>query len=262
LLIAILVVFAGYVFSPIRTNLLILGIDYAPDYNAVSRSDTIILMTIIPTGPYVATLSIPRDLWVNVPGAGENRINTAHFFAEGQQAGSGPFATIETIRQNFGVDVDYYVRLRFEAVRSVVNAMGGVDIVLDKPMAGYTAGEYHLTGRKALAFARNRSGSDDFFRMEQGQLLIKSILKQMIHPKTWPRIPLIVAAAAREVDTNVPLWQWPRLGIALLRAGPDGIESHAIERQMTTSYTTNEGANVLLPDWFQINSLVKEIFGQ
>jgi LCP family protein required for cell wall assembly len=262
LLIAILVLFSVYAFAPIRTNLLVLGIDYAPPGNAISRSDTIIMATIIPTGPKVATLSIPRDLWVNVPGVGENRINTAHFYAEGQQLGSGPLATMETIRQNFGIDVDYYVRLRFEAVRSVVNAMGGVDIVLEKPMAGYTEGEYHLTGRKALAFARHRLGSDDFFRMEQGQLLIKAILKQMLHPKTWPRIPLMMAAAASEVDTNVPWWQWPRLGIALLRAGPDGIESHSIERRMTTSYTTNEGANVLLPDWSQINPLVKEIFGE
>jgi anionic cell wall polymer biosynthesis LytR-Cps2A-Psr (LCP) family protein len=137
-----------------------------------------------------------------------------------------------------------------------------LDIVLEEPMAGYAAGEYHLTGRKALAFARNRTGSDDFFRMEQGQLLIKSIIKQMLKPRTWPRLPLVMAALAKEVDTNVPWWQWPRLGIALLRAGPDGIETHKIERQMTTSYTTDQGANVLLPDWSQINPMVKEIFGQ
>lgn len=262
LVIVVVLVFVGYAFAPIRTNLLILGIDYAPPPSSVSRSDTIMLATFIPAEPYVAVLSIPRDLWVNVPGVGENRINTAHFFAEGQQAGSGPFAMMETIRQNFGVKVDYYIRLRFEAVRSIVNAMGGVDIVLEKPMAGYEPGKYHLTGKKALAFARHRLGADDFFRMEQGQLLIKSMMRQMLHPKSWPRIPLIMAALAQDVDTNVPWWQWPRLGIAVLRAGPDGIDSRTIKRQMTTSYTTAEGANVLLPDWSQINPLVKEMFGQ
>jgi LCP family protein required for cell wall assembly len=262
LLIAVILVFVVYAFAPIRTNLLVLGIDYAPPGSAVSRSDTIILATIIPTEPYVAALSIPRDLWVTIPSMGENRINTAHFFAEGQQAGSGPFATMETIRQNFGVDVGYYLRLRFEAVRGIVNAMGGVDIVLDKPLAGYAPGKYHLTGNKALAFARHRLGADDFFRMEQGQLLVKAILRQMLHPKSWPRIPLIMAALAKDVDTNIPWWQWPRLGIAILRAGPDGIDNRTIKREMTTPYTTEQGANVLLPDWSQISPLIKEMFGQ
>jgi LCP family protein required for cell wall assembly len=262
LILAIVLVFLGYALTPARTNLLILGIDYAPPGSAVSRSDTIILATIIPTEPYVATLSIPRDLWVNVTGVGENRINTAHFFAEAQQPGSGPYATMETIRQNFDVDVTYFLRLHFETVRSLVNAMGGVDIDLDKPMAGYQAGKYHLTGNKALAFARHRLGADDFFRMEQGQLLIRAILKQMLRPKTWPRIPFMFAVLTNEVDTNLPWWQWPRLAIAILRAGPDGIDHRTIERQMTTAYTTDQGASVLLPDWSRINPLIKEIFGQ
>ena len=260
LLIVVALMFAVYAFTPVRTNLLVLGIDYAPPGSSVSRSDTIILATVVPTKPYVATLSIPRDLWVNIPGVGENRINTAHFFAEGQQVGSGPFATMETIRENFGVDVDYFLRLRFEAVRGIVNAMGGVDITLDKPLAGYAPGKYHLTGNKALAFARHRLGADDFFRMEQGQLLIKAIVRQLLRPTSWPRIPLVMAALAKDVDTNIPWWQWPRLGLAILRAGPDGIDNRQIERQMTTSFTTDQGANVLLPDWSQINPLVKEMF--
>ena len=175
LLLALAMVLAVYLFAPLRTNILLLGIDYAPPGSSVSRSDTIILATVIPTEPYVGVLAIPRDLWVNIPGVGENRINAAHFFAEAQQVGSGPEAVIDTIQQNFGVDADYFMRIRFEGVRSVVDAMGGVDIELDRPMAGYPAGHHHLTGNKALAFARHRLGADDFFRMEQGQLLIKAI---------------------------------------------------------------------------------------
>ena len=262
LLVALALVLAVYFFVPTRTNLLILGIDYAPPGSAVSRSDTIILATVIPTEPYIGVLSIPRDLWVNVPGVGENRINTAHFFAEAQQPGSGPYATMETIRQDFGVNVDYFVRIRFEGVRSVVNAMGGVDITLDKPLAGYPAGSYHLTGNKALAFARHRLGADDFFRMEQGQLLIKAILRQMLRPAMWPRIPLVLAAVAREVYTNVPWWQWPRLAMAMLRAGPDGLDNRTIGRDMATPFTTPQGASVLLPDWSKINPVISEMFGK
>ncbi len=256
------VILGVYFLAPGRTNILLLGIDYAEDGSSVARSDTIILTTIIPMEPYVGMLSVPRDLWVPVPGVGENRINTAHFFAEAGQPGSGPAAAMLTVEQNFGVNVDYYARVRFEGVREIVNAMGGLELELSEPMAGYPAGVHHLTGNKALAFARNRSGSDDFFRMQHGQYLIKAIIRQMLRPRYWPKLPAVASAAMRSIDTNVPTWKWPRLGLALLRLGPDGIDSRTISREMTTSFITNEGANVLLPNWALINPVLREMFGQ
>ena len=251
-----------YLLAPSRTNILLLGIDQTAPENAVGRSDTIILSTFNPLKPYVGLLSIPRDLWVNIPGVGENRINTAHFFAEATATDSGPQATMETIRQNFGVDVDYFLRLRFEGFRDVIDAMGGVDLVLPEPMAGYPAGPLHLNGNKALAFTRHRLGSDDFFRMEHTQLLLKATLRQMLSPRHWIRLPLVITAAARSIDTNLPVWQWPRLLLALLRLGPDGIDNRTIDREMVTPFTTAEGASVLLPNWERINPVLFEMFGQ
>jgi LCP family protein required for cell wall assembly len=251
-----------YFFAPLRTNLLILGIDYSPNFDAVGRSDTIILATFVPLKPYVGMLSIPRDLWVNIPGYGENRINTAHFFAEAQQPGSGPSATINTIHQDFGVSDHYYLRIQFQGFKEVVDAMGGVDIVLDQPMAGYPAGPHHLTGNKALAFARSRMGADDFYRMEQGQIVIKSAFRQMLNPLKWPRLPAVLLALSHSIDTNVPAWQWPRLGLALLRLGPGGIDSRTITREMVTPFVTDQGADVLLPNWDRINPVLMEMFGQ
>jgi len=256
------VIFALYLLFPWTTNLLLLGVDYSESWNYLGRSDTIILASVNPLKPTVAMLSIPRDLWVTIPGFGENRINTAHFFAEGQQVGAGPYKAIETIRHNFGVDVDYYLRVRFESVKDVVDAMGGVDIVLAEPIAGYTVGQHHLTGNKALAFARSRMGADDFFRMEQGQLLLKSALKQMISPQKLWRSPAVLVALLRSIDTDIPTWQWPRLALALLRAGPGGIDSRFIQREMVTPFTTDQGASVLLPDWGQINPVLTEMFGK
>ena len=261
-LVILLVLLLAFLLAPLRTNVLLLGIDYAPGDSNVGRSDTIILTTFIPLKPYVGVLSIPRDLWVNVPGFGENRINTAHFFAEGQNPGSGPREVMDTIKQNFGVDVHYYLRIRFKGFKDVVDAMGGVDVNLPEEMAGYPPGRYHLTGNKALAFVRQRAGSDDFFRMEHGQLLLKSVFRQMLSPLKWPRLPGVLIALSRSVDTNLPIWQWPRLGLALLRAGPDGIDNRTITREMTTSFTTDQGAQVLLPDWTKINPTLMEIFGQ
>jgi polyisoprenyl-teichoic acid--peptidoglycan teichoic acid transferase len=261
-LFAFLSLLGVYLFAPLRTNLLILGIDYSPNMDAVGRSDTIILATFVPFKPYVGMLSIPRDLWVPIPGYGENRINTAHFFAEAQQPGSGPLATIDTIHKDFGVSDRYFLRIRFEGFKDVVNAMGGVDVVLDEPMAGYPAGQYHLTGNKALAFARSRMGADDFYRMQQGQIVIKSAFRQMLNPLKWPRLPAVLVALSQSVDTNVPVWQWPRLGVALLRLGPAGIDSRTITREMVTPFVTDQGADVLLPNWKLINPLLQQMFGQ
>jgi LCP family protein required for cell wall assembly len=236
--------------------------DYVDTSNSVARTDTIILATVIPLEPYVGLLSIPRDLWVPIPGFGENRINTAHFFAEANRAGTGPYAAMQTIQQNFGVHSDYFMRIRFEGFRAVVDAMGGVDIVLEEPMAGYDAGRHHLSGSKALAFARNRLGSDDFFRMERGQLLIKAIMKQMLLPNKWLRIPGAFVAFASNVHTNIPVWMWPRLGLAVIRAGVSGFDSRTVDREMATPFTTAEGASVLIPDWSQIHPLVAEMFGE
>jgi len=257
-----LVVLGIYLFAPGRTNLMILGIDYVDPANpvAVGRSDTLMMASINPPRGYVGLISIPRDLWVTIPGQGENRINTAHFFAEGAAPGSGPRAVRETIKLNFGVDIPYYVRFRFESFREIVDAMGGVDITLDEPMAGYPAGRHHLTGRKALAFVRSRANSDDFFRMAQGQLMIRAMFRNLLNPLKWIRLPAVLRAFFNSVDTNLPAWLWPRLGVAVLRAGPGGIDSHVINREMTTGFTTSEGAMVLAPNWPAINELVSQVF--
>jgi len=249
-----------FLLAPMRTNVIFIGIDYAPEESNVARSDTIVLASIVPLKPYVGILSIPRDLWVDIPNIGENRINTAHFFGEANIPGSGPSALMETVKANFGVEMDNYVRIRFEGVREVVNAMGGVDIELTEPMAGYPVGLHHLTGNKALAFARHRQGSDDFFRMEQGQILLLSILRQTLKPQNWSLLPRVIITGWRVMDTDLPWWQLPRLGLAILRAGPNNIDRKIIGRDMVSSHITEQGANVLLPDWFQIQQQVEMLF--
>jgi polyisoprenyl-teichoic acid--peptidoglycan teichoic acid transferase len=253
---------AVYLLLPMRTNVLLLGIDRNEDAPTVARTDTMILTTFLPFQPYVGMLSIPRDLWVALPTGGENRINTAHFFAEAQQRGAGPEAAMQTVRQNFGVDVHYYARARFGGLRDVVEAMGGLRVVLTEDLPGYPAGEYQWNGDEALRFVRHRTGSDDFFRMQNGQIALRSMLAQMLRPTSWLRFPAILAAAAGSVDTDVPIWLWPRLGFALLRTGPDGIDSRSIDRSMVAPFITADGANVLIPNWLEINPILFEIFGQ
>ena len=245
-----------------RTNVLILGLDSRDPGSDVARSDTIILTTFVPRQPYLGMLSIPRDLWVTIPDVGENRINTAHFFAEAESPGSGPAAAMETVRQNFGVDVDYYVRFRFDTFLEVVDLIGGVDVELPQAMSGYPAGTHHMNSEEALAFVRDRAGSDDFYRMQRAQIFIKSLWRQMLAPDSLRQLPQIFPLILETVDTDLPLRKWPLLAVTLLRVGPDGVDARVISREMTFPFTTESGAQVLAPNWEAINPVLLEMFGQ
>jgi LCP family protein required for cell wall assembly len=251
-----------YFFAPLRTNFLLLGTDDSPERGSLGRTDTIILASVVPLRPYVGMLSIPRDLWVQVPGVGEQRINTAYFFAEANQPGSGAGAAMETIRENFDVPVRYYAVVHMLGLVSVIDALGGVDISLEEPLGGLPAGAHHLNGTQALDFVRERSTSDDFGRMARTQVLLSATLKAALRPAAWGNLPQFLTALTQTVETNLPFWQWPRMGFALLRAPVFGIDSRAISREMVTPFQTSQGAQVLAPNWEAIRPVLREMFGR
>jgi LCP family protein required for cell wall assembly len=258
---AILGALAVYFLAPLRTNILVLGIDARPQEGVVGRTDTIILGTIVPLQPYVAALSIPRDLWVPIPGHSYNRINTAHFFAEADKPGSGPAAAAQVVETQFKVPVNYYIRVNFTGFEDVINALDGVTVDVPAGVAGFQPGVQHLNGMSALALVRSREGSDDFFRMSYGQLLLKAVARQMLSPAAWVRLPAVYEAVMKVTTTNIPAWQLPRLGLALLRAGSNGINFRSITREEVQPFTTSGGAQVLAPNWDKINPIVKQMFG-
>ncbi|NJN44589.1 MAG: LCP family protein [Anaerolineae bacterium] len=260
-LLAGIILLAIYLLLPIRTNILILGTDSRDPNDPTGRTDTIILTTIVPLRPDVGMLSVPRDLWVNVTGVGEQRINTAYILAEINEAGSGAQNAKDTIHQNFGVKMNYYALIQFEGISTIVDAIGGVDVQIPTPMSGYQAGTVHMDGAQALAFVRDRATSDDFFRMERGQIFITSLWKQLLQPNQWNKLPALIGSTSAVLQTDVPIWLYPKLGFALLRAGPDGIDNRVITRDEVNPFTTSGGAQVLGPNWAAIDPIVQELFG-
>ena len=266
-----------FLFPPPRTNILVLGLDRRPDEtHYVVRTDTMILATVNPAGNYVGMLSIPRDLYVTLPGGFSGRINSAHVFAEADEPGAGPAAAMETVRSNFGVNVDHYVRVDLAGFISIVDAMGGIDLDVPNALIDYEyptydygttivefeAGPQHMTGEQALAYARIRHGSSDFQRAGRQQLVIAAILRRLLQPTTWPRLPLVAAAAASALDTDLNPVGLIRLAPTLLRVGPDGLDQRVIEGEMVQPYTTDTGGSVQLPIWENINPVLLEMFGQ
>jgi LCP family protein required for cell wall assembly len=167
-----------------RINILLLGIDQRPGENGPFRTDTMILVSLDPATNTASMLSIPRDLWVRIPGYGENRINTAHSTGDAENyPGGGVALAKKTVAQNFGVPVHYYVRVNFTGFEQLIDAIGGLDIdvataihddkyptedygtlVLDIP-----AGLQHMDGITVLRYARSRHGTGDFDRMDRSR---------------------------------------------------------------------------------------------
>lgn len=257
-----------------RTNILLLGLDRRPDEGYVTRSDTMMLMTIYPPGPRVALLSIPRDLYVDVPGYGETRINTAHFWGENETPGGGPALALQTVARNFGVPVGHYVRVDFGGFRAIVDAVGGIDVVVEQPIVDdayptddygtmrieIPAGPQHMDGETALRYARSRHGASDFDRAERQQQIVVALARRLLEPAVWPKLPAVYRAVADHVDTDLTVGDALWLAPTLYRVGADGIERRTITREMTEPWTTPSGASVLLPRWEAIRPLIQELF--
>ncbi len=255
------------------SNLLILGLDRRPEEGNIVRSDTIILTRIVPTQDCVALLSIPRDLYVDIPGHGPDRINTAHFWGEVQQPDSGPHRAMQTVAQNFGLSIQHYARVDFEGFRAVVDAVGGVDVYVEQPIVddAYPTDDYgtihieipaglqHMDGETALRYARSRHGSSDFDRLQRQQQVLIALFERLREPEVWPRLPFLYRAVRSHIETDMTAKDLFVLAPTLYRAASNGIEHRSIDREMTTPWTTPEGGAVLLPRWEAIAPLTRSL---
>jgi len=264
----------GLLVAPGPLNVLVLGIDRRPGEGDAVRTDTLLLVHADPGSGRLAMLSIPRDLWVSIPGHGEGRINTAHVYGELEAPGKGPQRVAETVSHNLGVPVDYTLRLDFDAFRQVIDAAGGIEIEVPEaivddayPTEDYgvmrieiPAGMQHMDGERALQYARSRHGSSDLHRAARQQQIFVALAKKLTSPGGWPLLPGVYQALQSAVETDMGLRDLSRLALAWQRAGEGGVEQIVIDRDMTTPFQTADGAAVLLPRWELIHPLVSSRF--
>jgi LCP family protein required for cell wall assembly len=170
--------------------------------------------------PGVRALSIPRDLLVEIPGFGFDKVNRAYDHGSKAAGGdweAGASLTVETIAANFGLDVDGIVLTNFAGFADVVDALGGIDLVnpyevydgeYPTPDYGYReiyfpAGEIHLNGEDALAFARTRHQDGDDGRVMRQQLVLLALLAKAQDPANLPRLAKVVREAREAVRTDL-----------------------------------------------------------
>ena len=260
-----------------RITILLLGLDQrTSDRGMPTRSDTMILVTVDPVTKRAGMLSIPRDLWVPIPGYGENKINTAHFFGEAEKPGNGPALAKKTVEYNFGVHVNYYARVDFKGFEELMNAIGGVTIDVERPIKDdeYPAsneveggivrvyipsGLQHLSGQDALRYARSRHSDNDFNRNRRQQSVLVAARQQVLQPATLPKIPQLLGILYRSLQTDVPITDVLPLFNATRGIEPKDLVSRSIDS--TVSIDVNGDGTVFVPDRKKIRVLMEEVFG-
>jgi LCP family protein required for cell wall assembly len=265
-----------------RFTVLMMGIDRRPDETGLQyRTDTMMLISIDPETQSIGLLSIPRDLYVAVPGYGQlQRVNSPMVLGEIQQPGYGPTLAMQTVQYNFGIRVHEYVVVDFNAFITVVDAIGGIDIEttyeIDDPLYpdmyyGYDPfylppGQHHLDGETALQFARTRHGSSDFERALRQQQVLQAIRDRVLSLDLLPSLivqaPSLYGQLSEDIYTGLTLEQIIQLAWYIKDIPAENIHMGVVDQRYTFPWTTPEGAQVLVPDRTLLGPLMVEIFGE
>jgi polyisoprenyl-teichoic acid--peptidoglycan teichoic acid transferase len=248
-------------------------------------TDTIIVLTVDPVTKTAGMLSIPRDLFVNIPGFGFSRINTAWTLGErAKLPGGGPGLAMKTVSQFIGVPIQYYVQVDFETFVSLINLIGGVDIysdeklILDPSGSGQDhfvltcCGMRHLNGLRALAYARCREESrgcsdSDLGRAKRQQKVIMAVRDKLLDPEYFPKFlaqaPQLYETFSSGIHTNMSLEDAMKLAVLAKDIPIESIKQGVINDDMISyeNFKFNGvPASVLRPVPDLIRVLRDEIF--
>ena len=190
-------------------HVMILGVDERAD--DVGRSDTLMVATLDTESGKGALLSVPRDTRLAIDGHGYDKANHAYAFG-------GHALSMSTVEKLLGVPMDHYIIVNTSAFERIIDAIGGVDINVEKRMhyedpwddngglvIDLYPGEQHMDGKKAIQYVRYRDGEGDIGRIGRQQKFMKAVLAKVISPEILPRLPKLVEEVSSAVKTDMSL---------------------------------------------------------
>lgn len=245
-------------------NILLIGSD-SRDKESKGRSDAMILLSISSHSDKICMTSLLRDMYVEIPGHGSNRLNAAY-------ALGGPELLMETVEENLDVTVNRYMVVDFEAFVSLVDAVGGVELTLTKEeielVNGYLneynlltgqefgtdymdtskEGPVHLNGPQALAYTRNRYIGTDFGRTDRQRKVLAEVIKGL--PGAVVTNPSkLFDGFLPNLTTNLTEWECYRLSLMLPQMISYDLEQGRIPAEGTYQDATIRQMAVLEVDW-------------
>jgi LCP family protein required for cell wall assembly len=261
-------------------NVLLLGLDYDennPQRTGPSRSDTMVLVSIDPVHKTAGMISIPRDLWVDIPNFGYNKINTAYFLGEANKLpGGGAGLAAKTVEQLLGVPVQYYAVVSFDAFAKLVDEIKGIDVLPPYHFWIYPMGEQavfmtekpvHLDGQQALAYARTRhTKGGDVARSQRTQQVLLAIRDRVLDPKILPSVlakaPTLYRELASGLITNISYDDALRMFSLAKDISPESIKSKVIDYGMLQQGKSPDGLDIYTPIPDDIRKLTDQVLGQ
>ena len=266
-----------------RINVLVMGLDRRPREGAIlTRTDTMMVVTIDPATKTAGMLGIPRDMYVDIPNEDgstfEERINTALEYGElYKYPGGGRQLAEDTVLENLGIKIDHYIIIDFQGFEEVIDGLGGIDI--DVPEALYdpyyseteAPGDYfpldfepgmqHMDGPHALGYARSRYNSSDLDRIQRQQRVIFATMDKALSPdiNVLGNALDLWKSYKHTIDTDIsdPLI----FGFADLAASipPERMSALSLG-PCTTPWMTPTGMSVLLPSKEGCAKIVSALF--
>ncbi len=245
----------------------LLGIDQGHN-SAVWRTDSIILAFVDRKGKRLSLLSIPRDLWVHIPGYADNRINTVDALGERTHYPGGGLALLDkTLRFNLGIPVHRYIRLDFQGFVDIIDALGGITVDVTSPLSddfpdptspsGWVwvtlpKGPKHMDGRMALTYCRSRVSTNDFDRNSRQQQVLFAVWKKALTVETLAQAPQLWAEFSTSFETDLAMTEAIQLATFVHGLAPAQVKSQSLDYHFVREWTTPDGAQVLLPQTQEI----------
>lgn len=211
-----------------KINILVLGVDERSD--DVGRSDTMFVLTIDPAKKSVAMLSVPRDTRVQIPGRGWDKINHAYAFG-------GYKLSKQSVEGLLGIPMDYYVTVNFSGFIKIIDAIGGVDVDVEKRMyyndpyddngglhIDLRPGMQHMDGRTAIEYVRYRDEEGDIGRISRQQHFLKALLSRVSSPAIITKIPGVIGELSSVLKTDMSTTEMLNLAKLLNDASKQGLK--------------------------------------
>lgn len=252
-----------------QLNILLLGSDWRSGNGY--RTDVLLLLSLNTKSGTATLVSFPRDLYVEIPGVGMERINAAQEY--------GGFAlTSATFMQNFGIEIDHYMLTSFGGFINIVDTLGGINVFAAKELYDICAlpqavddycyvpyGNNLMDGNTALWYVRSRHSSSDFDRTRRAQEVIVAIFQKAMSLNAISRGPELYTLFQNSVDTDLDVGsvlELLPLGSKLI-ADPSLIRRFAVGSGQVYNYIVPAtGAMVLVPDDALVNELLKQALEQ
>lgn len=215
-----------------KTTILVLGVDIRED--DVGRSDTMMIATVDPRLDQASLLSVPRDTRVRITGHGFDKINAAFAY------GGEPLAE-KTVENFLGIDIDHYVIINTKSFVKIIDAIGGLDIDVEKRMyyedpwdddgglvIDLYPGVQHMDGKTAVTYVRYRDEEGDIGRIHRQQKFMEACMDKIVSPEIVTKIPAVVREIVEAIDTDMTFRQLLEVAGALKAAQANGLQTDMV----------------------------------